>query len=71
MVYTGCEYAYGESVFTLSEYHKMGLGKASVLEGVKRCGKRGAKYAIVLSSQQFYYFIGYKMKRTKAACLSS
>ena len=54
----GSEYAYVEPVFTLPEYRKMGLGKAAVLEGVARCGKRGAKYALVGSSQQFYYNIG-------------
>ncbi len=53
------DYAYVEPVFTLPEYRKMGLGKAAVLEGVKRCGKRGAKCAYVLSSQQFYYSIGF------------
>lgn len=52
-------YAYVEPVFTLPEYRKMGLGKAAVLEGVKRCGKLGAKEAYVLSSQQFYYNIGF------------
>ena len=36
-------YAYVEPVFTLPEYRKMGLGKAAVLEGVNRCGERGAK----------------------------
>jgi predicted N-acetyltransferase YhbS len=36
-----------------------GLGKAVVLEGVNRCGKLGAKHAYVLSSQQFYYNIGF------------
>lgn len=55
----GTEYAYVEPVFTLPEYRKMGLGKAAVLEGVKRCGKLGAKQAYVLSSQQFYYSIGF------------
>ena len=53
------EYAYVEPVFTLPEYRKLGLGKAAVLEGVKRCGKLGAKQAYVLSSQQFYYNIGF------------
>ena len=53
------EYAYVEPVFTLPEYRKMGLGKAAVLEGVKRCGEQGAKRAYVLSSQQFYYNIGF------------
>jgi GNAT superfamily N-acetyltransferase len=52
-------YAYIEPVFTLPEYRKMGLGKAAVLEGVIRCGKLGAKQAYVLSSQQFYYSIGF------------
>ena len=55
----GSEYAYVEPVFTLPEYRKMGLGKAAVLEGVTRCGKLGAKHAYVLSSQQFYYNIGF------------
>jgi GNAT superfamily N-acetyltransferase len=53
------DYAYVEPVFTLPEYRKMGLGKAAVLEGVKRCGELGAKCAYVLSSQQFYYSIGF------------
>ena len=53
------EYAYVEPVFTLPEYRKLGLGKAAVLEGVNRCGKLGAKHAYVLSSQQFYYNIGF------------
>lgn len=52
-------YAYVEPVFTLPEYRKMGLGKAAVLEGVKRCGELGAKCAYVCSSQQFYYSIGF------------
>lgn len=55
----GSEYAYVEPVFTLPEYRKLGLGKAAVLEGVNRCGKLGAKQAYVLSSQQFYYSIGF------------
>lgn len=53
------DYAYVEPVFTLPEYRKIGLGKAAVLEGVRRCGERGAKRAYVLSSQQFYYSIGF------------
>ncbi len=55
----GSEYAYVEPVFTLPEYRQLGLGKAAVLEGVSRCGKLGAKHAYVLSSQQFYYSIGF------------
>ena len=36
----------------------MGLGKAVVLEGIRRVGELGAKTALVGSSQQFYYSIG-------------
>ena len=53
------ENALVEPVATVPEYRKMGLGKAAVLEGVIRCGKRGAKRAYVGSSQQFYYNIGF------------
>lgn len=58
-------YAYVEPVFTLPEYRRMGLGKAAVLEGIKRCGESGAKYAYVLSSQQFYYSIGFYPLQTE------
>ena len=55
----GDEYAYVEPVFTLPEYRRMGLGKAAVLEGVKRCKDLGARCAYVGSDQQFYYSIGF------------
>lgn len=54
------DYALVEPVATDPGYRKMGLGKAAVLEGVKRCGLRGAKRAYVGSSQQFYYKIGFR-----------
>ncbi|WP_066502499.1 GNAT family N-acetyltransferase [Abyssisolibacter fermentans] len=47
-----------EPVATDPDYRKMGLGKAAVLEGIKRVGKLGAKKVLVGSSQQFYYSIG-------------
>lgn len=53
------DYALVEPVATDPLYRKMGLGKAAVLEAVKRCGKLGAKRAYVGSSQQFYYRIGF------------
>ena len=56
---SGTDYAYAEPVFTLPEYRKIGLGKAAVLEGLKRCEKRGATKAYVVSGQQFYYSIGF------------
>lgn len=53
------DYAYIEPVCTDPSYRKMGCGKAAVLEAVKRCGQLGAKRAFVISSQQFYYNIGF------------
>ncbi|MDR0443537.1 MAG: GNAT family N-acetyltransferase [Treponema sp.] len=49
-----------EPVATEPAYRKMGLGKAAVLEGIKRCGELGATRALVGSSQQFYYSIGFR-----------
>lgn len=57
-------YAVIEPVATDPKYRKMGLGKAAVLEGIKRVGKLGSKTAIVGSSQQFYYSIGLRPYRT-------
>jgi GNAT superfamily N-acetyltransferase len=53
------EYALVEPVATDPTYRKLGLGKAAVLEAVKRCGQLGAKQAYVGSSQQFYYQLGF------------
>ncbi|MCL2217006.1 MAG: GNAT family N-acetyltransferase [Defluviitaleaceae bacterium] len=52
-------YCYVEPVATDPEYRKMGLGKAAVLEAIRRCGKLGAKQALVGSNQQFYFNIGF------------
>ena len=49
-----------EPVATDPAYRKMGLGRAAVLEAVRRCGMLGAKRAFVGSSQQFYYRIGFR-----------
>jgi len=49
-----------EPVATDPAYRKMGLGRAAVLEAVRRCGKLGAKRAFVGSDQQFYYSIGFR-----------
>jgi ribosomal protein S18 acetylase RimI-like enzyme len=57
-------YAVIEPVATDPQYRKMGLGKAAVLEGIKRVGDLGAKVALVGSSQQFYYSIGLRPYRT-------
>ena len=52
-------YCYVEPVVTDPEYRMLGLGKAVVLEAIRRCGELGAKLAVVGSSQQFYYNIGF------------
>ncbi|NQT98106.1 MAG: GNAT family N-acetyltransferase [Candidatus Marinimicrobia bacterium] len=54
------EYALVEPVATDPKYRKLGLGKAAVLEAIRRCGQLGAKQAYVGSSQQFYYQIGFR-----------
>ncbi len=51
-------YSVIEPVATDPEYRKLGLGKAVVLEGIRRTAALGAKMALVGSSQQFYYSIG-------------
>jgi len=51
-------YCYVEPVATDPVYRKMGLGKAAVLEAVRRCGELGASLAVIVSNQQFYYNIG-------------
>ena len=55
----GETYALVEPVATDPDYRRLGLGRAAVLEALIRCGKRGAKQALVGSSQQFYYSIGF------------
>jgi predicted N-acetyltransferase YhbS len=52
-------YAYVEPVATDPDYRRMGLGKAVVLEGIRRCGMLGAKIAFVGSNQQFYQALGF------------
>lgn len=56
----GTEYALVEPVGTRDEYQRMGLAKAAVFEGIKRCGAIGAKKAVVCSNLQFYYSIGFR-----------
>jgi predicted N-acetyltransferase YhbS len=51
--------AYVEPVATDPEYRMMGLGKAVVMEGVRRCGELGATIAYVGSGQTFYKTMGF------------
>lgn len=52
--------AYVEPVATDPDYRFMGLGKAAVLEGIRRCGELGATVAFVGSGQTFYEAIGFR-----------
>jgi len=38
----------------------MGLGKAAVLEGIRRCAEKGAMAAFVGSTMPFYQSIGFQ-----------
>jgi predicted N-acetyltransferase YhbS len=54
------QYAYVEPVATDPDYRRMGLGKAAVLEGIRRCGELGATVAYVGNDLLFYQSIGFK-----------
>lgn len=53
--------AYVEPVATDPDYRKMGLGKAAVLEGIRRCKALGATKVYVVSNKQFYLNIGFEI----------
>ncbi|MBN1919985.1 MAG: GNAT family N-acetyltransferase [Anaerolineae bacterium] len=53
-------FAYVEPVATDPAYRRLGLGRAAVLEGIRRCGALGATVAYVGSDQQFYRAIGFR-----------
>lgn len=61
----GNAYAYVEPVATDPSYRKMGLAKSAIYEAVTRAKKFGAREAYVVSSQQFYYNIGFKPHSTE------
>ena len=54
-------YAYVEPVATDPDYRRRGLGRAAVLEGIRRCGELGATVAYVGSSQRFYLSFGFEV----------
>ena len=53
------DYAYVEPVCTIPKYRGRGLGKAVVLEALRRCKELGAKQAFVISDQAFYKQLGF------------
>jgi predicted N-acetyltransferase YhbS len=54
------DYCIIEPLATDPDYRRMGLGKAVVLEGIRRCAVLGVKVAYVGSEQEFYYRTGFK-----------
>ncbi|HEY92056.1 MAG TPA: GNAT family N-acetyltransferase [Dehalococcoidia bacterium] len=50
-----------EPVCTDPDYRRMGLGRAAVLEGIRRCGELGATVAYVGSQQDFYLEMGFEL----------
>lgn len=59
--YTTGVTAYVEPVATVPEHRKQGLAKAAVYEACTRAKALGAKRAIVLSDQEFYFRIGFAL----------
>ena len=53
-------YAYVEPMATDPDFRRMGLGKAALLEGIRRCRDLGATVAFVGSDQLFYRSMGFK-----------
>lgn len=52
--------AYVEPVATDPDFRRLGLGKAAVWEGIRRCGALGATMAFVGSDLPFYGAIGFR-----------
>ena len=62
-------FGYVEPVATVPEYRRMGLGKAAVLEGIRRCGELGADMAYVGNELPIYTAIGFKKIHTSECWL--
>lgn len=53
-------YAYVEPVAADPQYRRLGLGKAAVLEGIRRCKVEGAELVYVGSDLEFYRSMGFE-----------
>lgn len=53
-------FAYVEPVATDPDYRRRGLGRACVLEGIRRCGALGATVAYVGTDKPFYLSFGFR-----------
>ena len=52
-------YAYVEPMATDPDFRRMGLGRAAIWEGIRRCTVEGARVAYVGSGQEFYRSMGF------------
>lgn len=52
-------FGYVEPVATDPDYRRRGLGRAAVLEGIRRCGELGATVAYVATDMPFYLSFGF------------
>ncbi len=59
--------AYVEPVATDPDYRRMGLGRAAVLEGIRRCGALGARVAYVGTAMPFYLSFGFRQIYNRSA----
>lgn len=59
--YSTGDAAYVEPVATVPEHRKQGLAKAVIYEACARAKALGAKRAVVISDQDFYFRIGFKL----------
>jgi ribosomal protein S18 acetylase RimI-like enzyme len=57
-------FAYIEPMATDPDYRRLGLGKAVVLEGLKRCESFGARESYVWNDLPFYRALGFKVVST-------
>ena len=57
-------FGYVEPVATDPDYRRLGLGKAVVLEGIRRCSLLGADTAYVWTDTPFYRAIGFQKSYT-------
>ncbi len=60
----GGRFGYVEPVATDPAFRRRGLGRAAVMEGVRRCGALGARVAYVGSNQPFYLSLGFEVLYT-------
>jgi predicted N-acetyltransferase YhbS len=56
--------AYVEPVATDPDCRSQGIGKAAVMEGIRRCASEGATVAYVGSDQEFYRAMGFTERHT-------